>query len=66
MSVMTARTVADGDRSLFREQLVQRLAAAHWSLMRAKAVGDDLQADIAENDIEDLHALAVRNDVCWT
>jgi len=66
MSVMTARTVAAGDRSLFREQLVRRLTAAHWSLLRAEAAGDDLQAGIAENDIEDLHALAVRNDVCWT
>jgi len=51
---------------MFREQLVRRLTEAHWSLMRAEAAGDDLQADIAENDIEDLHALAVRNDVCWT
>lgn len=66
MSVMTASTVVNDDRSLFREQLVRRLTEAYWSLMRAEATGDDLQADIAENDIEDLHALAVRNDVCWT
>ena len=47
----------------FAHELRLRLAEARSSLRAAEALDDPLLAQIAESDLADLRALALRNDV---
>lgn len=49
--------------SAFVAELEVRVVEARTSLAAAEALGEPLNAQIAESDLKDLHALASRNDV---
>jgi len=49
--------------STFVAELQVRVVEAQTSLAAAEVLGEPLNAQIAESDLKDLHALASRNDV---
>jgi hypothetical protein len=49
--------------SAFVAELEVRVVEAQTSLAAAEALGEPLNAQIAESDLKDLHALASRNDL---
>jgi len=57
------QTRDDPAGSTFVAELQVRVVEAQTSLAAAEVLGEPLNAQIAESDLKDLHALASRNDV---
>jgi len=61
---MSLTQTGDGPAgSTFVAELQLRVVEAMTSLAAAEVLGEPLNAQIAESDLKDLHALASRNDV---
>lgn len=61
---MSLSETGDGpDSSAFVTELQVRVVEAQTSLAAAEVLDEPLNAQIAESDLKDLHALASRNDV---
>ncbi len=56
------RAASTGGGSL-QSQLTQRLHDEHGRLRQARGDGDDLQAAISQAEIDELYAVARRNDL---